>query len=399
MPRLTPSHVPPSLRTLIPRHLYSKPRRCHFTTSSTSTSANPSTSTNTAPNRPPTLPKPVLDIKHIRQNPGLYSQNCIDRNYAHLSQHPWRILSHFNAWQKCQADTAGLRRRSKELGPLIGKLEGQIRRVSDGEGEDEKKQKALLEGQLQGLLAEARNIKSSLATLLADEGRHASEMEALALALPNLTCTTVPIGDEPEILEYINHPDYPTTSSPTASSSSSSNAQPPPLRREDYDTIIPAHHVSHVDIGAELDILDLSSASTISGWGFYFLKNSGVLLEHALTQHALRTAMNAGFSPIAPPTLVYDYVMQACGFQPRDESGHSAVYAIQRDAKQPDGEDATAPSTATEASSSGYNSTPGLVLAGTSEIPLAGMYTKTTLPAAHLPLRHVAISRCYRAPL
>jgi seryl-tRNA synthetase len=42
--------------------------------------------------RPSLAPKPVLDLKHIRQNPGLYEQNCIDRNYAASAQNGWRML-------------------------------------------------------------------------------------------------------------------------------------------------------------------------------------------------------------------------------------------------------------------------------------------------------------------
>ncbi|KGQ12542.1 Serine--tRNA ligase [Beauveria bassiana D1-5] len=40
---------------------------------------------------------------------------------------------------------------------------------------------------------------------------------------------------------------------------------------------------------------------------------------------------------------------------------------------------------------------PSLVLAGTSEIPLAGMKAMMTLDTADLPLKRVAVSRCYRA--
>src|ERR1700761_151514 len=54
----------------------------------------------TTSSRPPSIPKPQLDIKHIRENPGLYEINCKQRNYAYLEKASWRILDLHQQWLK-----------------------------------------------------------------------------------------------------------------------------------------------------------------------------------------------------------------------------------------------------------------------------------------------------------
>ncbi|TGO89618.1 hypothetical protein BPOR_0101g00180 [Botrytis porri] len=90
---------------------------------------------------------------------------------------------------------------------------------------------------------------------------------------------------------------------------------------------------SHVHIGSELNLLDFSSAANTS----------------------------------------------ACGFQPRDHSDDQQIYSI-----------AQSPSDAESAK-------PTYSLAGTAEIPLAGMKANTTIHESLLPLKTIATSRCYRA--
>src|SRR3989344_5015321 len=60
----------------------------------------------------------------------------------------------------------------------------------------------------------------------------------------------------------------------------------------------------HIEIGEDLDIIDVKTASKISGSRFGYLKNEGVLLEFALIQLALNTLVKEGFIPIVPPVLI-----------------------------------------------------------------------------------------------
>lgn len=134
-----------------------------------------------------------------------------------------------------------------------------------------------------------------------------------------------------------------------------------------------------MEIGKELDILDFEASATTSGWGWYFLKNEGALLEQALIQYALEVAMQKGWKVMTPPSLVYEHIASACGFMPRDQNGETQRYGIANDGMASDPEK------------------PSLVLAGTAEIPFAGSQARKTLNAHELPLKIIGPSRSYRA--
>ena len=177
-----------------------------------------------------------------------------------------------------------------------------------------------------------------------------SEIEVLAIALPNLTSKETPRGTEPVLLGYIN-----------------------------ADRTLTSSSNSHVHIGTELGVLDLGSASATSGWGWYFLKNEGALLEQALVQYALSVTLRHGFSVTSPPSMIYSHIAFACGYRPRDQGGEQQIYTIAHD----DGHV--------------LQRKPELCLAGTAEIPFAGMKANTELESSELPMKIVGSSRCYRA--
>jgi seryl-tRNA synthetase len=205
------------------------------------------------------------------------------------------------------------------------------------------------------LLEEARKVKAELATLEEAESALTAEMERLALAIPNLTSDETPRGAEPLVLSYIN--DHP---------------EPSPSQSDRVWR-------SHIHVGAELGLLDFAAAATTSGWGWYYLLDEAAQLEQALVSYALTAASRAGWRQVSPPSLVYSHVAGACGFQPRDAHGETQIYTI---AQSPDDV---------------ARGKPELCLAGTAEIPLAGMKADTVLDESEVPMKRVAVSRCYRA--
>lgn len=180
-------------------------------------------------------------------------------------------------------------------------------------------------------------------------------MEALALAIPNLTSDETPRGSEPRVLSYIN--DHP---------------EPEPALSDRVWR-------SHVHVGSELGILDFAAAGRTSGWGWYYLLDDAAEMEQALVSYALTAATRAGWRQVSPPSMVYGHIAAACGFQPRDQNGETQVYGIAQAAEDRE------------------RGKPELVMAGTAEIPLAGMYADATLDEGELPKKRVAVSRCYRA--
>lgn len=182
-----------------------------------------------------------------------------------------------------------------------------------------------------------------------------TEINTLAASIPNLTSDSTPRGSEPKVIGTINeHP------------------EPIPAASDRVWR-------SHVHIGSELNLLDFSSAATTSGWGWYYLLNGAALLEQALIQYALSLALSKKWSVVSPPTMVYSHIASACGFQPRDQSDEQQIYSI-----------AQSPHDAESAK-------PTYSMAGTAEIPLAGMKANATIPETQLPLKTIATSRCYRA--
>ena len=284
----------------------------------------------------------MIDLKHIRQNPGLYKQNAIDRNYPFVAENPWRILEIHAQLLKKQQEVLEARRKNNALGKEIQRASGM---GDDGQGGGA--------GGTSALIEEARKLKEDIQNFEKWEGEAAEEMMGLALELPNLSSQLTPVGEEPAVLGYINGDTSPMVQKKGGR--------------------------SHVDIGKELDIIDFAASAVTSGWGWYFLKNEGALLEQALIQYALEVAMKYGWKVMTPPSLVYEHIASACGFMPRDQNGETQRYGIASDGLSADAEK------------------PGLVLAGTAEIPFAGSQAKKTLNAKDLPLKVIGPSRSYRA--
>ncbi|MFN2525668.1 MAG: serine--tRNA ligase, partial [Actinomycetota bacterium] len=124
--------------------------------------------------------------------------------------------------------------------------------------------------------------------------------------------------------------------------------------------------LDHVALGERLGIFDSERGVKTSGSRFVYLTGPGVILELALVRMAMELLQQRGFVPIVPPVLVRRHAMYGTGFFPAEEH---EFYADQRDE---------------------------LYLVGTSEVPVAAMYSDEILDAQRLPLRYAAFSSCFR---
>lgn len=288
---------------------------------------------------PSTAPKPSIDIKHIRLNPELHSRNCLERNYKAQSEHPFKIVKLFDQWRQSQIRVRSLREKSNATRAQLSHDNAERSR--------------------EGLIQEGRELKTTLSSAETHEAQLMTEIEALAHELPNLTSTETP-RQEPRLVGYNN--EHPRPKLPLSTDG-------PPTNHPFPD---------HTRIGAELDLIDFSGAATTSGWGWYFLKNEAALLQDALVSYALSIAMEHGFAVSQPPSMVYSHIASACGFRPRDQNGEQQIYNIQQ----------TERDTARDK--------PAHVLAGTAEIPFAGLKANAIIQHEDLPIRIVGSSRCYR---
>src|SRR6478752_25038 len=123
----------------------------------------------------------------------------------------------------------------------------------------------------------------------------------------------------------------------------------------------------HLELGEKLGAIDMERGTKVSGSRFYFLTGIGARLEIALMNLALDRALQAGFTPMIPPTLVRPEVMQGTGFLGK----HSAeVYHLEDQ---------------------------DLYLVGTSEVPLAGYHMGEILDLSRGAKRYAGWSTCYRS--
>ncbi len=122
----------------------------------------------------------------------------------------------------------------------------------------------------------------------------------------------------------------------------------------------------HLQIGADLDLIDMESAATLSGSRFAFLKGDLVLLELALVRFAIELVRAEGHEPVVPPALVREEALVGTGFLPGDRD---QIYEVPKDE---------------------------LFLAGTSEVALAGLHAGEILEPGRLPLRYCGFSTCFR---
>ena len=122
----------------------------------------------------------------------------------------------------------------------------------------------------------------------------------------------------------------------------------------------------HVELGALLGAIDVERAAKVSGSRFFYLTGPGALLELALLNLAIATAVRNGFTPVIPPALVKPAAMEGTGFL-----GQAAenVYRLEAD---------------------------DMYLVGTAEVPLAALHSDEILDRAALPLRYVGFSPCFR---
>jgi seryl-tRNA synthetase len=123
----------------------------------------------------------------------------------------------------------------------------------------------------------------------------------------------------------------------------------------------------YLELGEDLDIIDIKRAAKVSGSRFGYLKGDVVLLEFALVQFAMELLVKEGFTPIIPPSLIKKESMQGMGYL--EHGGEEDMYVLEKD---------------------------NLVLVGTSEQAVGPMHKDEILEEKNLPKRYVSFSSCFR---
>jgi len=209
----------------------------------------------------------MLDIKLIRENPGLVRQAMEKRGNAaplehilQVDEHYRRLLHQIEVLRAQHNDTSKQLGRSKDKPP---ELIAEMRRLGE---------------QISSLQQETREAKANLNSLL--------------LGLPNIPHPTVPLGEnesENIIVRTWGEP------------------------REFSFKPLP-----HWELGENLDIIDFPKGVKLSGTRFYVLKGLGAHLQRALISFMLDLHVKQhGYKEIYPPFMVKRECMVGSGNLPK----------------------------------------------------------------------------------
>ena len=260
----------------------------------------------------------MLNINILRENPDLVKAGG-RKKHIPCDEAVDRILELDEKRKKLLFESEELRAAQKKVGKEIATLEG-----------DEK----------QAMIAEMGEIAGRIKAYEKELGPLEEELESQMLLVPNIPAPEVPDGktDEDNVLvrEWGEVPQFDF-----------------PIK-------------DHLEIGEELDLIDMKGAAKLAGSRTYILKNEGALLELAVLQFTLNHLVEKGFSPMLVPTLVRREPMVGTAYFP---GGEEQAYACERDRKY---------------------------LIGTSEVPVTAYHSGEILAEADLPRLYAGYSTCYR---
>ena len=141
----------------------------------------------------------------------------------------------------------------------------------------------------------------------------------------------------------------------------------------------------HIQIGKDLDILDLERGTKISGYRGYYVKGDGALILMGLMMYSLSKLVKKGFRPLIPPTLVKGFALFGSGYFKGLEYNPDIdeIYQLATSDKE----------------ISGAVSKEKKFLVGTAEPSLLAYYANEVLMEKDLPLRVCGFSQCYRSEI
>ncbi|MGA1706145.1 MAG: serine--tRNA ligase [Candidatus Nanopelagicaceae bacterium] len=261
----------------------------------------------------------MIDIKELRENPQLFKDSAVARREDPTVVD--RILSSDEARRNAINEFERLRAEQNTLSKSVGAAKG-----------DEK----------QAILAKAKELASEVKAADAKRAEREEEFLATIKLISNVVSPEAPVGGEEDFKEIERI------------------GTPRDFAKEGFEP------KDHIELGRILGAIDTDRGAKVSGARFYYLTGVGALLEFALVNYAISSAMKNGFTPVITPVLVKPAAMEGTGFL-----GQAAenVFHLERDE---------------------------FYLVGTSEVPLAAYHMDEILDASKLPIRLAGYSSCFR---
>jgi seryl-tRNA synthetase len=263
----------------------------------------------------------MLDIHLIRDNPEIVRADLQKREKKEKLAWVDETVRLDKEWRDLKAQTDQLRHKRNTVALEIGKLKK--------EGKD-----------ASAKIHEAAEIPKKIATMDREIEEKKEKIKHYLMRFPNILHDSVPVGedehDNVEVRQFGSPPDF------------------------DFEPR------GHLDILADLGVIEQERAAKITGHGFYYLKGDLVKLDRAIMSYAIDFLTKRGYTLIEPPFMMnrkpYEGVTDLSDFE-------SVMYKIEND---------------------------DLYLIATSEHPMAAMFMNEVLSAADLPIKLVGFSPCFR---
>jgi seryl-tRNA synthetase len=259
----------------------------------------------------------VIDLKTLRENPDAirHSQKVRGEDVAVVDQ----LIAADALSRTALSEFETIRAEQNALSKSVGAAKG-----------DEKT----------ALLENAKDLATKVKAADAKRGELEAKAHEYLLKISNLIDLEAPVGGEEDfkVIEEIG--------------------KPRDFKSEGFEP------KDHVELGKLLKAIDTERGAKVAGSRSYYLTGPGAMLEFALVNFAISSAVKAGFIPVIPPVLVNPAAMEGTGFL-----GQAAenVYHLEED---------------------------DVYLVGTSEVPLAAYHMDEILD--NLPIRYAGYSSCFR---
>ncbi len=292
----------------------------------------------------------MIDLKALRDNPQRFKDGCAKKNYAVDID---RLLVLDEQRRSLLAQQEALRaeqkKLSKETGPKIGQLSGQLKSASDSD-------KPGIQSRIDEIKSAPAKLKEQITDFDAQTAAIEPELTELLMSIPLPPDDDVPVGktgdDNIEISKWA--PDG-----------------------WDYDKSFEANKgfaaKSHTELCEMHNLVDFPRGVKIAGSRSYVLIGDGARLHQAILRYAIDTMVNEnGFTPMSVPVLVREQAMIGTGFFP---GGKDQSYQVNEESRG-GGQD--------------------LYLTGTGEVGLMGLHQDEILDESKLPLKYVTVSTCFR---
>ena len=278
----------------------------------------------------------MLDIKFIRENREKVTDAILKKN----------ISLDLDELLEIDKERIRLLQEIEQLQAIKNDLNALIKSAAD-------------DSERQEVIAKGKDIKLKLENKEPEYRVIKQKFEELMVKVPNIISADTPIGkSDADNMEIDRGGEIPTF---------------------DFEV------KDHIQLGKDLDILDLEKGAKVAGFRGYYVKNEGVSLMMALMMYAVNKMIEKGYSPMIPPTLVKGSALFGTGYFKGLEydSAVDEVYEVASGDKEADGND----------------SKEKKFLVGTAEAPLCAYFSDEVLKAGQLPIKLCGYSQCYRSEI